>query len=458
MNIRSIPTAKESEDALLCCMMLETSIIPDVRADVSAGDFSSEQNGRLFNVICELDDNQQSIDLITIAQVGTDKYGEGFNSVNVSDIMFVTPSSDMWETYMGLVLDKSVNKRFINLLEDKLDRAYQGDKKAEDEIDDTEARIIELSRGKSTEAIQLISEVADSAFFTIEKLKNKEIAELGIPSGYTDLDVMTSGFVPTDLLIVAGRPSMGKTAFVLNCMYNQALDNIPVGIFSLEMSKDQLYQRLLSMSSKVNLLRLRKGNVSNDEWADVAAAHREVRDLPIHIDGNPFLNEVQFRSRARRMVQTHGVKAIYLDYLQLMDSTSGDGRNQEITKISRMVKAVAREQDVPIIAISQLSRAVEQRDGKRPQLSDLRESGAIEQDADVVMFIYRPEYYGIQTLDNGASTLNRAEIIIGKQRNGPTGDVPLVYQKKYARFLSLAPNDFGRNTDSPEPGEDDFPF
>jgi replicative DNA helicase len=316
-----------------------------------------------------------------------------------------------------------------------IEKGYEVETNIDGYVDDAEKMIFQISERKFKPSFFAVKDLVMENVRTIERLSQKKQTVTGLPTGFIELDKLTSGLQPSDLIIVAGRPSMGKTAFCLNIAQHAALSdggNAPVGIFSMEMSKEQIVMRLLSSESEVEFSKLRTGTLSHAEWPKLAEAAGALYKAPIFIDDSPALGVLDLRARARRLKKEHGLGLLVIDYLQLMrgrSNTGSDRREQEISEISRFLKALAKELNIPVVAISQLNRMVEQRDNKRPRLSDLRESGAIEQDADVIMFIYRDEVYNKESSFKGI-----AEIIIGKQRNGPTGEVQVTFLDKYTAF------------------------
>jgi replicative DNA helicase len=338
---------------------------------------------------------------------------------------------------------KGIARKLINVCNDVINDSYEQQKEADQLLDQAEKAIFEISEKRIKRGFESINPLLHNTFERIEELYHtSRTGVTGVASGFKKLDDFTAGFQRSEFIVLAGRPSMGKTAFALNLARNAAVElKLPVGFFSLEMSAEALVLRLLCTEAMVNQTHVRTGRLSAEELKRLSQYVGVLDEAPIYIDDSASLNVLQLRSKARRLMAEKNIQMFIIDYLQLMDSPKEENRQQEITKISRSLKALAKELNVPVIALSQLSRAVETRDkSRKPQLSDLRESGAIEQDADVVLFVYRPEYYSIKEFeDTKESTYNKCEIIIGKQRNGPVGDVKLTFLKEFGKFSDPAP-------------------
>jgi len=356
----------------------------------------------------------------------------------IRDLITAVPTSANIKYYAGIVAEKATLRKLIRLNEEIANTCYAGKENLEVILEDTEKRVFELVQKRNTGEFVPIRQVVMNAMDKIEKASKSDGNVTGIATGFIDLDFRTAGMQPSDLILVAARPSMGKTAFVLNIAQHVAFKlNQTVAIFSLEMSKEQLVNRLFSLESRVDSQHLRTGNLSDAEWEKLIESAGVIGQSNLIIDDTPGISISELRSKCRKYKLEHDLKLIIIDYLQLMSGSGrgSDSRQQEISDISRSLKALARELNVPVVALSQLSRAVEQRPDHRPMLSDLRESGAIEQDADVVMFIYRDDYYNKDTEKKGI-----AEIIIAKQRNGPIGTVELVWLPDYTKFANLKKN------------------
>jgi replicative DNA helicase len=338
------------------------------------------------------------------------------------------------------VLDKALSRKLIETASEVIEMAYGGGEDVQELIDNTEQKIFSLSENQISDGFEPLETVMGEALEQIESAHNRDSSVSGVETGFSELNESTSGWQKGDLIILAARPSVGKTALALTLTRNAAVDaGVGVAVFSLEMSKVQLAQRLLSAETRVDLHKLRTGRLRDDDWMHLTRNVGRLAQAPIYIDDTPGISVLEARAKCRRLHREHGIGLIIIDYLQLMSShVRTQSREQEISNISRGLKGLAKELDVPVIALSQLSRAVESRTDRRPQLSDLRESGSIEQDADVVMFIYRPDIYGLKSPD-GASLEGIAEIIIGKQRNGPVGSVHMMWNAESATYEQMAP-------------------
>ena len=404
---------------------------------VLGDDFYNKQYGVVFDTMVELNDEGKPVDLVTLQ----DRLKEKDVPPEVSSLEFIrdlitaVPTSANIKHYANIVAEKATLRRLIRINEEIANTCYVGKESLEDILSDTEKRIFDLVQRRNTGEFVPIRQIVMNAMDSIEKASHNKGNVTGVATGFLDLDYRTAGMQPSDLILVAARPSMGKTAFVLNIAQYVAFKQAKtVAIFSLEMSKEQLVNRLFSMESKVDSQHLRTGNLSDVEWEKLIESAGAIGKSNLIIDDTPGISISELRSKCRKYKLEHNLEMIIIDYLQLMSGSgrSTDSRQQEISDISRSLKALARELHVPVIALSQLSRAVEQRPDHRPMLSDLRESGAIEQDADVVMFIYRDDYYNKDTEKKGI-----AEIIIAKQRNGPIGTVELVWLPDFTKFANL---------------------
>jgi replicative DNA helicase len=402
--------------------------------------FYREGNRRIFRAMLALQERGDVIDPLTLSEE-LSRTGELQASGGKDYVAFLVdavPTSANVEYHARIVREKALRRRLIEVSTAIVTEAFESALPAGELVDAAEHKIFEVNQSRGNEGFTRIKELLFPTMERLEELRTSGESITGVPSGFKDLDELTAGFQKSDLIIVAARPSMGKTAFVLNIAQNAALDNnIPVAFFSLEMSKEQLVQRLLTSEGRVDAQRLRKGKLHDDEFIRLGRAAGTLMHAPIWIDDTPGITLLEMRSKARRLKVDNDIGMIVVDYLQLMQGPSNtESRQQEISYISRSLKGLARELRVPVVALSQLSRAPEQRTGenKRPQLSDLRESGAIEQDADLVMFIYRQEMYEGPVDKDGNSLEGRAEIIVGKQRNGPTGLVNLFFNKTFTRF------------------------
>lgn len=437
---RILPHSIEAEQAVIASMIMDREAITIASEVVSGDDFYSRQYGVVFDAMVELNDEGRPVDVVTLS----DRLKEKDVPPEVSSLEFIKDLLDAQITsanikhYANIVAEKSVLRKMIRLNEEIANTCYAEKDGLEVILEDAEKRMFELVQKRNTGDYVPIRQVVMNAMDKIEQASKNKGNVTGLATGFLDLDFRTAGMQPSDLILVAARPSMGKTAFVLNIAEHMAFkENHTVAIFSLEMSKEQLVNRLFSLESHVDSQHLRTGNLSDAEWEDLIRSAGVIGKSNLIIDDTPGISISELRSKCRKYKLEHDLKIIIIDYLQLM-SGSGRGsesRQQEISDISRSLKALARELHVPVIALSQLSRAVEQRPDHRPMLSDLRESGAIEQDADVVMFIYRDDYYNHDTEKKGI-----AEIIIAKQRNGPIGTVELVWLPDYTKFANMDRN------------------
>lgn len=434
---RILPHSIEAEQSVIGSMIMDREAIVVASEIITGDDFYSKQYGILFETMVELNDEGKPVDLVMLQ----DRLKEKDVPPEVSSLEFVrdlitaVPTSANIKYYANIVAEKSTLRRLIKLNEEIANTCYVGKESLEVILEDTEKRVFDLVQRRNMEDFVPIRQVVMNAMDRIEKASHNKGNVTGVATGFIDLDYKTAGMQPSDLILIAARPSMGKTAFVLNIAeYVAFRQNQTVAIFSLEMSKEQLVNRLFSMESKVDSQHLRTGNLSDDEWEKLIESAGVIGKSNLIIDDTPGISISELRSKCRKYKLEHHLDMIIIDYLQLMTGSgrSTDSRQQEISDISRSLKALARELNVPVMALSQLSRAVEQRPDHRPMLSDLRESGAIEQDADVVMFIYRDDYYNKDT-----DRKNISEIIIAKQRNGPIGTVELVWLPDFTKFGNL---------------------
>lgn len=435
---RTMPNSLEAEQSLIGSMILDRDAIMVASELLVKEDFYHQQYGILFEAMVELFNNREPVDLITLQNKLKEKNvpPEISSLEYVKDLVDAVPTSANAKYYAEIVKDKSMLRRMIHTTEDITNDCYQGTESTEVLLEQTEKKIFDLLQNRGGGDYVPIKQVVLNALDKIEKASKTQGNVTGIATGFLDLDYKTTGLQPSDLILVAARPSMGKTAFVLNiAQYVAFHSDLCTAIFSLEMSKEQLVNRLFSLESRVDAQKLRSGDLSDADWEKLIEGAGTIGQSKLIIDDTPGISISELRSKCRKYKLEHDLKLIIIDYLQLMSGSGGrasDSRQQEISDISRSLKGLARELNVPVIALSQLSRAVEQRPDHRPMLSDLRESGAIEQDADVVMFIYRDDYYNKDTEDKGI-----AEIIIAKQRNGPIGTVNLVWLPEYTKFANM---------------------
>ncbi len=433
---RILPHSIEAEQSVIGSMIMDQEAITAASELITDEDFYNKQYGILFETMVELNGEGSAVDLVTLQNRLREKDvpPEVSSLEFVKDLVAAVPTSANIKYYANIVAEKSLLRKLIRLNEDIANTCYMGKENLEFILEDTEKRVFQLCQRRSTEDFTPIRTVVMNALNKIEQASKMNGTVTGIPTGFIDLDYRTAGMQPSDLVLIAARPSMGKTAFVLNIAQNVAFkEGLPVAVFSLEMSKEQLINRMFSLESSVDAQKLRTGSLNDQEWERLLESAGVIGRSKLIIDDTPGISIAEMRSKCRKYKLEQGLSMIIIDYLQLMSGSGrSDSRQQEISDISRSLKALARELSVPVLALSQLSRAVEQRPDHRPMLSDLRESGAIEQDADVVMFIYRDDYYDHDSKDKGIS-----EIIIAKQRNGPIGTVKLAWLPEYTKFANL---------------------
>ncbi len=433
---RVMPQSPEAEQSVIGSMMIDSEAITTVSELLVSEDFYNPQYRALFECMVELYEAGRPTDLVTLQDKLREKdVPAEFSSVDfISNIIASVPTSANAKYYAEIVKNKAILRKLIRTTEGITEECYSEKEEVETILEATEKEIFDVVQNRSTSDFTPIKEIAITSFNSIRAAALNKGSVTGLSTGFTELDYRTAGFQPSDLILIAARPSMGKTAFVLNIAEYMALHSgVTTAVFSLEMSKDQLVKRLIAMNSKVDSQHIRTGELEADEWFKVTESVKLIGESNLVIDDTPGISIGQLRSKCRKLKMEKDLGIIIIDYLQLM--TAGkrvESRQQEISEISRSLKALARELDCPVVALSQLSRSVESRDNKRPMLSDLRESGAIEQDADVVMFIYRDDYYNKESERKGVS-----EIIIGKQRNGPTCTIELAWLAQYTKFANL---------------------
>lgn len=438
---RILPHSMEAEQSVIGAMLLDQEAIVTASEILMPEDFYNTQFKTLYHAMISLYQEGKPADLVTLQnKLREQEIPEELCSVEfISNVISSVPTSANIKYYAEIVKDKAVLRRLIRVTESISNDCYQDTENLDDLLDNTEKQIFDVVQNRSTSDFVPIKQVALETLESIQNAAKTVGSVTGISTGFYDLDARTAGLQKSDLILIAARPSMGKTAFVLNIAETVAIkNNISTAIFSLEMSRVQLAKRLISMNSKVDSQHMRVGNLADDEWGKITESTILLGESPLIIDDTPGISIAQLRSKCRKLKIENDLQLVIIDYLQLMSGSGGrknESRQQEISDISRSLKALAREIDCPVIALSQLSRAVESREDKRPMLSDLRESGAIEQDADVVMFIYRDEYYHKDSQDKGVT-----EIIIGKQRNGPTCTVRLKWLAEYTKFANLETN------------------
>ncbi len=441
------PQATEIEEAILGSMLIEEQAASVAIEMLESDDFYKPAHRHIFEVICKLYERDNPLDLLTVENELRDRElletigGIGY----LSDLTRAVSSAANIEYHCQIVAEKALKRHLILGCSEIIQDAYDTTSDSFEVLDGAEQRIYDITNAKARGGNRSLVDILKNTISYLEEIRGKKHGITGVPTGL-DVDNITAGWQKSDLIIIAARPSMGKTAFTLTVARNAALHADPdkrvsVAVFSLEMSDQALVQRLLTMEGRVDAQKARTGKLDDNEFKKLLEAAGRLHTAPIFIDDTPSISIMELRSKCRRLKSEHDIGLIIVDYLQLMTGMQNDRQNreQEIAGISRGLKALAKEINVPVIGLSQLSRAVEQRGGdKRPQLSDLRESGSIEQDADVVCFLYRPEYYKITTDDEGNSTEGVAELIVGKQRNGPVGTVSLQFIKQYARFENLS--------------------
>ncbi len=438
---RVLPHNIEAEQSVIGAMLIDNDAIVVASEILTGDDFYGRQYGIVFEAMVELHNEAKPVDMITLQNRLKEKDvpPEVSSLEFIKDILEMVPTSANVKHYANIVSEKALLRRLIKTNEEIANTCYVGKESIENILADTEKKIFNLVQYRNKEDFVPIRQVVANALKNIEAASHNGGAVTGIATGFVDLDYRTAGMQPSDLVLIAARPSMGKTAFVLNIAEYVAFhSNQTVAIFSLEMSKEQLVNRLFSLESRVDAQKLRTGRLDDNDWEKLIESAAVIGKSNLIIDDTPGITVPELRSKCRKYKLEHDLKMVIIDYLQLMSGNGRiDSRQQEISEISRSLKALARELQVPVLALSQLSRAVEQRPDHRPMLSDLRESGAIEQDADVVMFIYRDDYYNKDSDMKGI-----AEIIVAKQRNGPIGTVNLVWLPEFTKFANLEKNDY----------------
>lgn len=436
-NDRTPPHNVEAEQAVLGAVFLEPAAFSSASELLMPDDFYRAGHQRIFETMMKLSDRGEPIDLVTVTtSLSNGRILDEVGGVSyLTDLASSVPTAANISYYSKIVEEKALLRRLIRTATDIVTTTFDKEDEVEDVLNEAEKNILEVSSRNNSGSFKAIKDVLIDVYDNIEQLHQNNADVTGVASGFRDLDRITSGFQPNDLIIVAARPSVGKTAFALNVAQNVAVNtNENVAIFSLEMGADQLVQRMLCAEGNIDSQRLRTGSLENDDWSKLTMAMGSLSNAGIFIDDSPGIRVSEIRSKCRRLKQEHGLGMILIDYLQLIQGSanSKDNRQQEVSEISRSLKGLARELNVPLIALSQLSRGVESRQDKRPMMSDLRESGSIEQDADIVGFLYRDDYY-----DTESEKENIIEIIISKQRNGPTGTVELAFVKEYNKFVDL---------------------
>jgi len=461
---RMPPHAIEAEMSLLGSMILDSRVIGDVLqvlGESGTDQFYQSRHTAIYDVLVELYDKNLPIDLVQLQQrladLGVLEQAGGVEYL--IELAESVPSATSATYYAKIVSDKAVLRRLIDAAGQILYQAYTSSDEAAEQVDVAEREVFRLAEQRTIQDAGTLGELLQETFAQLEAREGQHLT--GLETGFLELDEITSGLQKSEMIIIAGRPSMGKTALGLNIAEHiGATNKQPVGIFSLEMSRQQLAQRLLCSRSGVDSHRVRRNTLSNDEFGRLAMTVGDLSDAPLYIDDTPGLTLLQLRAKARRMAARHDIKAVIVDYMQLMSAPGSDSRQQEVSDISRGIKALARELNVPVICLSQLNRSPEGREGHRPRMSDLRESGSIEQDADVIMLLHREEYYHSDQdwAQENPDKVGVAELIIAKQRNGPTGTVNLQFSAQTTRFNNLASGRAGRYNAAPTDHGDTAPF
>lgn len=434
---RTPPQNIEAEQAVLGAIFIADQALVAATDRLIAEDFYRAAHQRIFTVMLDLSAKGEPVDIVTVtSELQTKKWLEEVGGVSyLSDLANAVPTAANASYYSQIVEEKSLLRRLIRVATNIASEGYAADEDVDSILNDAEKSILEVAHKKNSGEFVEIKDVLVEAFDKIEMLQHSAGDVTGIPTGFTELDRITAGFQKNDLIIVAARPSVGKTAFALNMSQNIATKTDEnVAIFSLEMGADQLVMRMLCAEGNIDAQRLRTGKLEDEDWQRLTMAMGSLSKAGIYIDDTPGIKVKEIRSKCRKLKQDRGLGMIMIDYMQLIqgDARSGEGRQQEVSEISRELKGLARELEVPVIALSQLSRGVESRQDKRPMMSDIRESGSIEQDADVIAFLYRDDYY-----DQESEAKDIIEIIIAKQRNGPVGTVELAFVKEYNKFVNL---------------------
>ena len=439
---RVIPQAIDLEEAVLGAMMLEKTAVNSVIDVLKPESFYKPAHGKIFDIIQNLFNDSEPIDLLTVTEAlkksgDLELVGGAFTVANLTTRIASTANV---EFHARIISQKYIQRELIRVSSNIIEKAFDEKTDVFDLLDEAESKLFDVAEGNIRKSYETMSSVVKKAIDNIDKAREQDGGVSGVPSGFVDLDKMTGGWQRSDMIVLASRPGMGKTAFVLTMARNIAVDQqIPVAVFSLEMSSVQLVQRLIAAETGISSDKFRKGTLEDHEYQQLHDRIGKLSKAPLFIDDTPGLNVFELRAKCRRLKSSHFIQLVVIDYLQLMTANSsgkgGGNREQEISSISRAIKSIAKELDVPVIAISQLSRMVETRGGdKRPMLSDLRESGAIEQDADIVSFIYRPEYYGFTDHEEGLDTNGLAEFILAKHRHGGLGTVHMKFIKRLAKF------------------------
>ena len=439
---RMPPQAVEVEEAVLGAMLIDGRAVARAIELLDPEQFYHAPNGKIFRIIVQLYERSEAVDQLTVAEALKNEgiLDEVGGRVYLASLAAGVATAANMDYHANIVRDRYMRRRLIEDSSEITERAFGDGAETQELLGWAEAKIFAIASGELSKGFEPIESIMGDTFEEIERAHNRVSTVAGVDTGFTDLNEMTSGFQKGDLIILAARPSVGKTAFALSMARNAAVDaGVGVAVFSLEMNKQQIAQRLLSTETRVDLHKLRTGRLTDEDFMHLTKRVGKLAQAPIYVDDTPGITVLEARAKARRLQREYGIGLIVVDYLQLMTSHEQvSSRVEEISRISRGLKGLAKELDVPVLSLSQLSRAVESRTDRRPQLSDLRESGSIEQDADIVAFIYRPDIYGLKSADGG-SLEGLAEIIIGKQRNGPTGSVHLMWNAQCATYENMAP-------------------
>ena len=455
INGKIQPQAIDLEISVLGAILIDNEALSDSIDILKQEYFYKLEHQFIYEAIANLFQESNPIDILTVTEelkrLGNLKKAGGVSYV--SGLTSRVSSSANTEYHARIIAEKFIQRKLINISSGIIEESLDDTIDVFETLNKAEQELFNVTEGTLRKSYDSMSDLIKVSLKNIENLKNKEAGLSGVPSGFSKLDRVTSGWQKSDLIICAARPGMGKTAFALTMARNIAIEHgMGVGVFSLEMSSEQLVNRLISSESEIEAGKLRKGDLKEHEWIQLHSKIKDLSKAPIFIDDTPAISVFELRAKARRLVKKHGIKMIIIDYLQLMTAGGkGGNREQEISTISRSLKGIAKELGIPVMALSQVNRALEQRSGvgsKRPMLSDLRESGAIEQDADIVTFIYRPEYYKIQEWENGENCLGQSEIIVAKHRNGGLADIRLKFKAEYAKFSDL--DDFSHQLENIE--------
>lgn len=433
--MRSLPQSIEAEQSVLGSMITDKNAVVEAVEKLEENDFYRDGHKVIFKTISEMFKDDMPVDLVTLLErlKATEKLEKAGGVTYVSELSSSLLTTINLSAYIKIVKEKSILRKLIKASTSIIEDSYNKQGEVEEVLEGAEKKIFDIAEKRTTSDFEPLNIVLERGFLEIERLFNNKGEITGVGSGFVDLDAKTSGFQKGDMVLIAARPSMGKTTFALNIAEHAALrEGKSVVVFSLEMSKEQLAYKLLCSEANVDMLKLRTGALDDKDWENIARATGPLSKAKIYIDDTAGVTVMEMRSKCRRLKLEYGIDLIVIDYLQLMSGSSNESRQQEVSEISRSIKALAKEMECPVIALSQLSRAPEQRADHRPMLSDLRESGSIEQDADLVMFLYRDEYYNKETEDT-----NIAECIIAKQRNGPVGTVKLAWLGQYSKFGNL---------------------